>query len=636
MKKLLALFLATITLLSCLLGGCTSKKQNSEGASALPAQIDVLGNTVSDIDELPDWTGKKMDLIYWYCPGTNAVEIGKKAKNDVVRDELTRVSGISWNEDESFDNGGETPDSKIAKIIATDSWPDVAYSMDSNLLKKLSDADKIYDLSEAIPKYMPNYMKIVNANEATKKEFEKLKTEGKMWSFVGVSSGATKYIDPEYTDEKYAPIITPEETRDWIWVRDDILKTLYPNAKTQKEIKEKYVEEGVYTKEDLTDVVISSRDEFKELLVKINDLGLTENGRKVWPFYTHDGSDNWGVLARFNSLAGAGPSSSVNYFAYYDNGQKEIVRTVDQPWFKDQMKFYVELINEGLSSKESLIDNKAAFEQKKNNGEYAVIYGNTAPPSDQILAAAGKNYSYRKVLLDIPMDYSRFIKPDTSPKVFDGSRLTIFKTEKIKTETDLEQILRYIDFFYSDAGLKFSFWGPKKAGLFTEENGVLRYTDKKLEEDRVRRGTNDMNVYYGFTSWPSLFFLEVYCSPYYPEVVYNIDGERDASQYTRAWRYSTIESAPAYPTLKEDWSIWNWGDNVSKIKSFWDARQATEDAFKLIFTATSDEEFERYYSAMKALMDRNGLNEESLAEWNKAFEEINKDYIDDLKNWKLK
>ena len=49
---------------------------------------------------------------------------------------------------------------------------------EANLLKKLSDADKIFDLSEAIPKYMPNYMKIVNANEATKKEFEELKTDG--------------------------------------------------------------------------------------------------------------------------------------------------------------------------------------------------------------------------------------------------------------------------------------------------------------------------------------------------------------------------------------------------------------------------------------------------------------------------
>lgn len=634
MKKLIALLLASVTGAATILGGCSSGDKTAETTGALPAQIDVLGNTVSDIDDLPDWTGKQLNLVYWYCPGTNAPEIGKKAKNDVVRDELTRVSGISWDADASFDNNGETPDSKISKIIATDTWPDVAYSMDSNLLEKLADADKIYDLSEAIPKYMPNYMKIVNANEDTKKEFEDLKTDGKMWRFTGVSSAAAKYIDPDYSDEKYASLLTPEETRDWIWVRDDILKMLYPNAKTQSEIKEKYVQEGSYTEEDFRDVVISSRDEFKELLVNINNLGLTENGRKVWPFYTHDGSDNWGCLARFTSLMGAGCQSSVNYFAYYDNEQKKLVRTADQEWFKDFMHFYVELINEGLASKEALIDNKASFDQKKSNGEYAVIYGNTAPPTDQVLQAAGKTYSYRKVLLDIPMDHSRFIKPDTTPQVFDGTKLTIFKSNNIKTEEDLEQVLRYIDFFYSEAGMKFSFWGPKKAGLFTEENGVLQYTDKKLEEDRVRSGSNDMNVYYGFTSWPSLFFLELTGTPYYPVVVYDAVSERDASQYTRAWRYSTVEAAPSYPKLKEDWSIWNWGDKVPKVKSFWDARQASEDAFRLIFTATSDAEFEKYYGEMLELLDRNGLNEETMEEWNKAFEEVNKDYIDDFKNWK--
>lgn len=634
MKKLIALLLATLTGAACLLGGC-AKKDVEETSGALPAQIDLLGNTVSDIDDLPDWTGKSMNLVYWYCPGTNAPEIGKKAKNDVVREELTRVSGISWDAEASFDNNGETPDSRVAKIIATDTWPDVAYSMDSNLLKKLSDADKIWDLTEMIPKYMPNYMKIVNADESTKKEYEELKYEdGKMWRFRGVSSGAAKYIDPDYSDEKYASLITPEETRDWIWVRDDILKMLYPNAKTQSEIKEKYVQEGAYTEDDFRDVVISSKEEFKELLVNINNLGLTENGRKVWPFYTHDGSDNWGSLARFTSLVGGGCKTTVNYFAYYDNGQKKLVRTADQEWFKDFMHFYVELINEGLASKEAIIDNAASFNQKKSNGEYAVIYGNTVPPTDQALKAAGKNYSYRKVLLDIPMDYSRFLKQNTSPKVFDGAPLTIFKTNNIKTEADLEQVLRYIDFFYSDAGMKFSFWGPKKAGLFTEENGVLQYTDKKLEDDRVRSGSNDMNVYYGFTSWPSLFFLEVCPTPYFPSVIYDAQGGRDASQYTRAWRYSSVEAAPDYPELKEDWSIWNWGDRVPKLKTFWDARQAAEDAFRLIFTATNDQEFEKYYSEMLELLDRNGLNDETMDEWNKAFEEANKDYIKDFKNWK--
>lgn len=621
-----------LSLCTASIGGCTKKAE--DGGEGLSSKINVDGNNVNVIDEMEDWQGKKMNLVYWFSNGDH-VSIGKKAQNTVVRDELTRVTGISWDEKKSFDNNGESTDAKISKIIATDTWPDVAYNLDVNIMTRLGNNDKIWDLTEYIPKYMDNYMKLVNSDEYTKKSYEDLKVDGKMWYWMQAAGGAAKYMNDSYSESDYQNLITPEETRAWIWVRDDILKTLYPNAKSQSEIKQMYLDKGEFSKEDLTDVTIGGYDELREFLEKINALGLTENGRKVWPFYTHDGGDNWNLLTQFNGIEGA-PLGMANYFSYYDVKTKKMVRTIDQDWFKKQMKFYNELINDGLAAKEALVDNKASFDQKKNNGEYAVFYGNDIPPTDEALKAAGKNFSYRKVLIDVPIDHSRFIKPNTSNRVFDGVRWTIFKTNNIKTEQDLEQVLRYIDFFYSEAGQKFSYWGPEKAGLYTvEADGTMKYTDEGLEQNLVYDNGNDALIKYGFNSWPpAAYEFRVFASKYNPKVVYMKRGERSADQYLNAWRYSTVEAPQNYPDLKVNFNLWNWSPYVDKVKGFWDSRTSIEEAVKLVFTSQNDEEFEKYYRDMVNAFEKNGLTAETMDEVNKAFKEVNADYIETLENWK--
>lgn len=631
-KKIISAAILTSMMVS-MLGGCTGKK-DGDGGTGLSSKINVEGNNVNVIDEMKDWEGKKMNLVYWFCNGSSP-SVGKKAQETVVTDELTRISGISWDAKNSFDNNGETGDSKISKIIATNNWPDIAFNLQDNLMVRLAENDKIWDLTEYIPKYMDNYMKIVNSDEKTKKAYENLKVDGKMWSWMQVAGGAAPYMNDQYNEKDYATIVTPEETRGWVWVRDDIIKMLYPEAKTQKEIKQLYLDKGEYSAEDMSDVTIKGYDGLRELLEKINALGLTENGRKVWPFYTHDGGDNWNLLTMFNRIEGT-PGNDVNYFSYWDPSENKLVRTIDQAWFKKQMKFYNELIIDGLASKEALIDNKATFDQKKNNGEYALIYGNDIPPTDEALKAAGKNYSYRKVLIDVPIDFNRFLKPNNSAKIFDGVEWAIFKTNNIKTEEDLEQLLRYIDFFYSEAGQKFSYWGPEKAGLYTTEaDGTLKFTDSELEQNRVYDVGSDAMVKYGFSSWPPIISnFNPYASKYNPKVQYAMRDERTADQYTVAWRWSAVEPAQEYPDLKAGISIWSWTAYVPEIKTFWDTRPSVEDAIKVVFSAQNDEEFEKYYKEMVDTFIQNGLDDKAMEAYNKKFAEINADYMEDFKNWK--
>ena len=634
MKKVLSILLALS--IGAGTAGCGGK---GESSSSIAVKVNELGNQYSTIDEMPDWEGEKLEVTVWYGYGSNDAYIGKKAKDDKFRDELERVTGVRISEKKSFDNGGSTGDAKLAKMVATKTYPQVGIGIEASIAERLNDVGKIYDLSELIPKYMTNYMNIINSSEEMQKQFERRKKEdGTLLSYSGFSANAFKYYDKEYTAEKYANLIQPTDSRKWIWVRDDILKMIYPNAKTQAEIKEIYLKNGAYTKEELTDVTIKNKEEFRELLEKIDALGVTENGRKVWPFYTHTGTDNWDLMTLFAiPLAGKGGGAFVNCFSYYDGKEDKILKTAEQPWFKEMMKFFNQLVIDGLASKEALIDSASNFEQKKANGEYAVFYGNTVPPTDEQLKAAGKNYSYRQVMLDVPADYEQFVRLDNTKKVFDGYATYLFKDTM--NEAQVEQFLRFLDFFYSEAGMKFANWGPKKAGLYTEdENGNLRYADKAFESAKVYDGDTQVYIDYGIYSFPRIdwFIKPEGINKYQPKLIYaNYDEERVDTDYKKAWNYAYIEPLPDLPALDFQWHIWNFPKYSEGIKKFWNARQSTEDAMKTVFTATNDQEFEAYYTKMLSVMEMNGFDDACLEEMTNIVKEQNKDLYDELVNWEI-
>lgn len=628
-EKSLILTIAVSMIVSCF-SGCANKNEVQSGN--LPFKLNEVGNEVEVIDDIPDWTGDKLNLVVWEAHGTQAAEIGKKATDDKFRSELTRVSGISLDEVNSFDNSGESGESKVAKIAATKNWPDVGFDVNKSLINEFVKQDIIYDLTDAVEKWAPNYMKMVNSDPKMREAYENMKVNGHLYQFLRTGTKALRYTEQD--PEKYESVIWELDNRGWIYVRDDILKKIYPNAKTQDEIEEIYMKNGKFTLDDISDVTIKSKDEFKDLLVKINDLGITENGRKVWPFYTHNGGDNWSLCTVMNVLYGAGSESAVDYFGYYDNEKKEIVPTIKQEWFKSALQFYNELIREGIASKEALVDNKSAFDTKKANGEYAVIYGNDVPPTDEQLKSAGKNYRYRKILIDIPRNDSKFMYQDTDfSDVFQGETLTVFK-KNIK-ENQLEQFIRYIDFFYSDAGQRFMEWGPKKAGLYeVDKDGNYKYTDKRMETAMVHDGDQTVLCDYGMTSWPSLRNFMPAASKYSSKVSYKNFESREPSGYADELKYSKIVGKKEYPKLARGWAIWDYTADVKELENFWNKRQSCEDALKVVFTANTEEQFEEYYDKMSLIFEKNGLNDDLMKKWNEAFDKTNEKYLNDFKNWK--
>lgn len=94
----------------------------------------------------------------------------------------------------------------------------------------------------------------------------------------------------------------------------------------------------------------------------------------------------------------------------------------------------------------------------------------------------GETINYRKVYLNIPFNFERFMYcGDGQAQV---SSVKIFK-DKV-SESELPQLLRWLDYQCSRSADMLYAWGPKTAGLFNEaEDGTRTYKDEDLVDQMV-------------------------------------------------------------------------------------------------------------------------------------------------------
>ena len=627
MKRLLALILSVL-MVGSVFAGCKKEETAVNIGEDTGFAFNEAANEVDDSSDLPDWTGKKLELKYWYAHGSASASRSKKATQDVVTDEIFRVTGVKYSSN-SFDNNGELIDTHIAKMMASNDWPDIVDSPEKSTLEKMIEADLVYDLTDLIPKYCPNITAMANKYGDKYNYLKSVRPDGKIYELpVGVNLDRA---EKDLPIELLTRVKAPAESRPLIYVRDDILKEIYPEAKTQDEIEALFVQNGKFTEEEVFDVPMNSKEEFFDFLRKIKAMGRKEGNFDVYPTYVADGYDNWSLLSCFcgplYGYGSGGGSMGANYFSYWDNNDKKVKYFFDEPQFKEVMKDWTKLVQEDIVSPESLIDDRAAFEQKVNNGAYAVLYGSPLPEQNTLnkaLEGNGKNFKYRKVYLDIAPDSENYTFGNAS---YGTNGVAILKSGNIKPE-DLPQVLRYFDFALSQAGQKLAYWGPRSAGLWKEEDGKRVFVDKELEEEMVYNVSHDKKVYYNLCSaaWPGYPFMNG--SIHQPKLVYDI---KPSASMTKTYFASGVVK-PMEFTEAVTPNLWTFDtQGVEGVAEFWQARSVFEDAIKKVFITANDEEFEAKFQEMVDHAHNNGLTEETLEEINKVYREvINAPYMSNI------
>jgi hypothetical protein len=653
-KGSVSLILAVVMLAS-IIAGCSksNNQQTNEGnptaAATSAASTEPVADkpyyelldSVSDSSELPDWTGKQLNLNVWYTHGTGDAQRPASDK-DVVTPEIKRVTGVTFDKDGSFDNGGQDVKVKMGMLNASNDWPHLAFVSEMGPFKDLIAAGKVYDLTDAIKQYAPNVAKRMPFDEFPLIEEQitnKYQDGDKIWGFptmIGNPDSSIKQLDPGFVSPN--PLNGPLGYN-WIWVRDDILKMLYPNAKTQAEIEALYVKNGGFTKEDIFDVPIQSPDDFIKFLYDVQNLittqKLTENGKPLQVTYAFGGGDNWSAMTQlFNNIYRI-PANN-NYFTYYDKSDKTIKYTFQQDFFKQGIAQFNKLVRDKVMDPNSLLENNAIHLEKLNNGQYVVPYLYDTPDAS-VLKAAGKNYGYRKLWIDAPVDFSRTIAPK-GPNGINQSIL-IFK-DKV-SEEDLPQVIRFLDYMISDVGEKMYSWGPKSAGLFEEADGKRVFTNKDLEAAMVYNNQDN-----GAQLSYNLFNTRISATsnygnawPYYPVYMWGAGPNAPLNNYVKepseadALGWFDPGNLPgnsqdeASTTLNKGHEIWNFFGDVPEADAFWKNRDAFEKALTKTLAAKDDEEFESQWKAFQELAVQQGATPESLQAYTNYFNEKNKDYL---------
>lgn len=597
---------------------------------------------VSDTSELPDWTGEKLEVTVWSAAGTDVL-FGEISETNVVFKEIERVTGVVINAEDSFGNGGDNIDAKLPRVVASGEFPTMISG--NNILSQFNELYEngyLADLSEYYDNgYLDHVQYWLPVEEMESVLYSKLRAEdGSLFLIPNVDGqvyqAAAGYSVPEISQEYYnvygsAPKHEGgKSTSAAIFVRDDVLKAVRPEALTTAEIKEIYMKEGSFTKDQIFDIKLESTEDFVELLRDIKEeissgdyVGL--NGDEVEVTYGPNAdTDNWGWMVNLNPLMSG---FDANYFTMLTVENAENGTMFDWGFrndiYVDHMKTLNGLVREDIIAQNSLVDNAAIFDEKLKNGHYVVTYATNMSKVD----GGADGWGYRPVWID--MEYDKTVELQTMST---SSYIGIFKDSV--PEGQMEQLIHYIDYINSEVGWNLLFYGPESAGLFTvDAEGNRVYTDPEVKACMIDCEDNGANVKYGLLNqnvasmsfdgcWPVVVY-PIHLSPYYKNKI-NLDKvESDAFIYFnpgtlpgKSWNENSLKMDDLY-------TMYSIGLNIESIAEFWKARAGFENQMKRVIVAATDSEFNTQLQALWDYAEEFGLTDEALKEYNELVIEAN-------------
>ena len=655
-KKILALILATVMLFS--ISACNQTEEKPTTPTA-PPPTDESGNAakyywemlndVSDTSELPDWTGETLEINVWVAGGTQAI-FGTISDTNVTFKELERVTGVKFNVEDSYGNGGDSIDAKLPKIIAGGDLPNLIYGWNIDTqMAELFENGYLVDLTDYYNNGdLDQVLELYPIEEFKDNLWVRLNTEdGKAYQ-IPSGAVATYYDWTGYSPDCY----DAEYYRTWngvpsnsaginyasaMYIRDDILQKLYPDAYSADELIDIYMEKGEFTYEQIFDIPLKSEEDVLEMFRDIKELLDTGdykdlNGKPMEVTYgPNSDTDNWDWMQALPHLI-SDFAQATAYFSYTDMNAKsedEVVKwAFNSEKYIEFYKLINTMVNEDIISKNSLVDNKTTFDEKYNACHYAVLYGGTRPTHPSKLAT-DETWSYRPVWVEM--------KSDLSFQVHNGlgtvNTWGIF--EDTLSDNQIDQLIHAINYLYSDVGVKNFLWGPKSAGLFTEDaNGNRTFTTEALKHNMLYREDNGENLKYGLINTrvgqltyahlpiPSDMRFQT------PELLNAPNKERVEGD---AWNMycpgvfedyanSLVSKMPNVNT------IYGTGKNIEGCAEFWTARAGFEAQMKRMLAATP-ENFEKEMQELFDYAEENGLTDETLKEYNDYFVEINRTYL---------
>jgi hypothetical protein len=389
---------------------------------------------------------------------------------------------------------------------------------------------------------------------------------------------------------------------------------LYPDAMSYEEIQRLIDEKGRPVGDEVYDVKIETTEDFVKLMRDIKNLNLKVGNKDVYAF-GYAGSDCWVPYAQLGAqMAGY---VGHHYISSWNTEKNEMELPLLGDVVKEAALIQNQLLRENVIDQDSLIHSNAQCKEKVMNGQYAiaVLSALDHPPFiNQALESAGKDFRYRPLYTKVASQEGYGV---VKQPVNWGSTVGILKTVK---EGDIPQLLNWMDVQFTDEWEEIRYWGPESAGLYEDkEDGTRYFVNEELTKKFITGESTSIDD-------SECYGLQYNCGPFFLQ--YQMQSEWNPSFYNKIKAYSILPESGCKispssdlvvePTVAPPMDIWaaEYAD-IETVQEFWASRSKWEDPFRLVLTATSDEEFEQKWSAavenMKSVVDTEKMMDEVTA-----------------------
>lgn len=557
---------------------------------------------------------KNLGVTIWYTQGTN-YEPGEKLAKNIPYEWLKERTLVSI--DNIYGNDGGQWDTKLSRLVMGNNMPEIVAcgaGQGVSHFTTLAEQKQIWEIDiDMLKKYAPNVYKRIPEDT-----LNKFMRNGKL---IGIpyalpSNETTQpWADKETVDyiKNNVARNASDETMA-LWIRDDILKKIYPDAKSWKDIQNLAEQKTGPIGDDMFDIPITTTEEYIDFLYKIKDLNLRENGKKVFAF-GFSGGDNWEAFSYLGAdMMGY---ASDYYTSCWNPIEQKIVVPLVEDIVKEAGKHENKMIRDSVIDPESLVHTSAVFKEKVLGGQYAICAISYAGGVDEVnnsLKNSGKPYRYRPFCVNIP-NRSEY----AAGKSAASWTSSITFTKKLDKE-GLVQMLNWMNECFSDEYDDIYFWGRPEDGLYeTDEKGIRHFKDERFTryyngdtqaltfEERMGLdcGTGPVGVWYT----PACEY-----SRWYPTIYTKTFKLSLANAVARFPADSPHCDIPEYPPVNVWSSVYS---SIEEVNTYWSKREQWENPFKLALAATSEAEFEKRWKSaidnLNSIVDVNKMCEKMTA-----------------------
>ena len=357
-------------------------------------------------------------------------------------------------------------------------------------------------------------------------------------------------------------------------------------------------------------------------------MGLDGNPMEV-TYGPHTETDNYMLMSWWPSLM---DGVDAEYFSYVDFGaedESEIIKfAYEDEYFVGFMKDINALVRDDVIAQDSMLDNLATYQEKLNNLHYAVTY---VEDMTGVCTKANADVDYTPIWVNVP--FNTEIGGESAYKF--NYYYGIFKDAL--SEDELDQLMHAVNYLNSIVGTNNFIWGPKSAGLFTEDaEGNRTYTNDALYNNMVKNEDNKEIDKYGLYNYNVAVCVglrprSMIQGLLMPSYLTAGSGERvpgNAQKYFCPGVLPGQSSAENKKPVNVNDTIYSSISNeIQGLQDFWAARNGYENQLKKVLVAESEAEFEKQLENLQVFARENGLTDDVKKQFNDTWVEKNRDRL---------